>query len=275
MTSIGKSRGLTLSAQEVRDLLDGETVILRPMTPQPSMHVIHSAGGDYESILWPGPHPPVTQTSNMDEWERGCQPCVGTVIYGREPWVSWEERCYDRRGFERPDEEHRCDEHCHQVYVAYKATPRKGYRPKPDKASITYLHESTPLSSNRHLVGPWRQAMLMPQWASRIHRVVTKVRVVDIDGLKAFNASKAKPAKLPNDLLRLPRWVWVIYVEPLPVVDAVSAAMARNVAIRKHLNRAAKELKASLDLGMGLTDDTNIGAALKLVLDTCKGIVTV
>jgi len=49
--------------------------------------------------------------------------------------------------FDTSDEpNHVCDAHCNQTYVLYRATPRIGYRPVPDRASITYLDDSTPLT---------------------------------------------------------------------------------------------------------------------------------
>ncbi len=45
-----------------------------------------------------------------------------------------------------------CDDHCDQTYVYYRATPREGYRAKPDGASITYLVQSSPLT-DFHVTG--------------------------------------------------------------------------------------------------------------------------
>ena len=99
-------------------------------------------------------------------------------VWLQEPWLSWEEFHendeYDDEGYE---EEPPIDEHTHQVYVAYEATPRKGYRPVPDDTAMTYLHETSPISQNHRLQGPWRPANTMPSWASRLALGIENVKV--------------------------------------------------------------------------------------------------
>jgi len=92
----------------------------------------------------------------------------GDRLWIRESWRSWPEVCH---------EDHAHGEHCKQVYVAYKATPRRGLRVEPDRVEITYLEESTPLDRNRNLAGPWNNPRYMPKWAARILLEIVEVRV--------------------------------------------------------------------------------------------------
>ncbi len=75
---------------------------------------------------------------------------VGTRFWVREPWRSW------------PDRE--------LTYVAYRATPRVGFRPVPDRSTIIYLDESSAIEPVRdmHLLGPWESTDAMPEAFSRI-----------------------------------------------------------------------------------------------------------
>ncbi|HSF40357.1 MAG TPA: hypothetical protein VLT87_11235 [Thermoanaerobaculia bacterium] len=95
----------------------------------------------------------------------------GERIVVRETWRSWNESCAG----DHDDEA--CTEHCNQTYVAYKATPREGLRPRPDGKRITFLDASTPLEANRQLLGPWRPAIHMPREACRITGEILGVRI--------------------------------------------------------------------------------------------------
>lgn len=98
------------------------------------------------------------------------------VVVGQEAWSSWEQTCVTDPPWE-DGEGHTCSPHCRQVYVAYEATPRVGYRPVPDKARITYLDESTPLGRNSHLLGPWEPAEKLDAAHARIVRPLLAVTV--------------------------------------------------------------------------------------------------
>ena len=143
---------LHLTADEAAALLTGPAIVYRPVAALPPDGYMQALrGGSWE---W----------SPDGGFDQGvfAVPCPwgksGSRVMLTEPWRSWEERCID----EQCGDDHVCSAHCHQVYVAYQATPRAGYRPVPDKARITYLDESTPLERNRHLLGPWQPAETMP-----------------------------------------------------------------------------------------------------------------
>lgn len=67
-----------------------------------------------------------------------------------------------------------------QVYVAYRATPRLGYRPVPDRAAITFLHATTPIERNSRLRGPWIEGDSMHAWAARRTLVVETIRAMPL-----------------------------------------------------------------------------------------------
>ena len=79
-------------------------------------------------------------------WARDARPRhprygeAGDRLWVKESWRSWIRTCEDDGGH---DDNAACAPHCNQTYVAYRATPRIGYRPVPDKARIRYLDESS------------------------------------------------------------------------------------------------------------------------------------
>lgn len=87
-----KERGILFSGGMVRALLDGrKTQTRRVMKPQPCDH--ESIHGKPLGVLWPGKHPPATQTSDRAEWIAGCPyGAVGERLWVRETFISGEER---------------------------------------------------------------------------------------------------------------------------------------------------------------------------------------
>jgi hypothetical protein len=95
----------------------------------------------------------------------------GDRLWVKETWKSGEYECTD----EPQDDDHECDAHCRQTFVYYAATPRVGLRAVPDRARITYLDESTPLTE--WYESKWKSPLFMPRKLSRITLEVTSVRV--------------------------------------------------------------------------------------------------
>jgi hypothetical protein len=179
-----KERPILFSGPMVCAILEGrKTQTRRAINPQPRVgHVISPDWGTSpdghqfgEPGLWleNGPDYP-----DGAEDERRCPYGMpGDRLWVRETWRSWEERCDDgtggEHGYDTP-----CGPHCQQTYVAYRATPRQGFRPRPDRAAITFLDESTPLHRyHESLIGPWRPSIFMPRAFSRLTLEITTVRV--------------------------------------------------------------------------------------------------
>ena len=171
---------LILTAQEARDLAAGTLAeIRRPFrNPNPvgdHPKAIFPDGSGKGWVAWWGRGPFTA------EWTRRAYPgnqgvpspfgAPGDLLWCAESWRSWEQDCNDDH------DGMPCGAHCHQVYVAYETTPKRGYRPVPDRAAITYLHESTPVTDDPRLCGPWKRAVTMPRWASRFTLRLAAVRV--------------------------------------------------------------------------------------------------
>lgn len=172
-----KERPFNCTGDEVRAIRDGRmTMFRRPVEPQPDW-------GRYE----------ITQPWHVSAFDVGGRDHrnpfgeVGDRLWVREAWAAWYQNNCNRH--REQDEDGGCDEHCNQTYVAYRATPRSGYRPIPDKAEICFLDESTSLMHNSHLLGPWRSPVTMPREASRLLLELTDVRV---ERLQEISASDVK-----------------------------------------------------------------------------------
>lgn len=143
-------RSVILADNESVAISRGSRLLLRPIDPLPDEIDAHEC---------PFGHP-------------------GEKLWCAEAWRSWDTNC--NGAWLDEDDEHECNEHCRQAYVAYRATPRHGFRPIPDHAPITFLDDSTPLDRNPKLLGPWSPAEEMPAWASRRTIVVEAIRATPL-----------------------------------------------------------------------------------------------
>lgn len=221
-----KERPIIFSGAMVKAILNGrKTQTRRIVKPQP-VHGMEWASKGFE--------PPCAL--HLDAWANpvGTQTCPhgvpGDRLWVRETWKSTDRRCVD----EHTDADHECTDHCTQTYVYYKATPREGYRPRPDKQRIVYLDDSTPLDEF-YLTG-WRSPLHMPRWASRITLEVTDVRVERLQAISEEDARAEglalegliKPGHAAGCFARLwdeihgagawdeNPWVWAITFRRLP-----------------------------------------------------------
>lgn len=179
-----RERPILFSGEMVRAILDGnKSQTRRVVKPQPDrglgLQAMFGTSPDGFAFGTPGLWRQVgPDYPDGESDDRRCpygQP--GDHLWVREAWHTWEECCDDgsgsAHGWDVP-----CVPHCKQVYVAYAATPRTGWRARPDGVPVAYLADSSPLENYpESLTGPWRPSIHMPRWASRITLEVTDVRV--------------------------------------------------------------------------------------------------
>lgn len=157
-----KERGILFRDLLVRRILvDAKTQTRRIVKPQPSGDIDNL--GDGETLL-----------DMVSGRELRCPYGVpGDRLWVREAWRSWSVNNCDHLHDEGDD----CDYNCDQTYVAYRATPRTGFRPVPDRAAITYLDESSPIEDNRQLLGPWKPGIHLRRDHARITLDIKAIRV--------------------------------------------------------------------------------------------------
>jgi hypothetical protein len=207
-----KERGILFSARMVRAILAGQKSQTRRIV-KPREGVVTGTNPDGLPIVSSGGGRGFNAVCH--EVMDSPYGVVGDRLWVRETWRSWERRCIEEN--DHPDEEP-CSEHCHQVYVAYAATPRTGFRPKPDRALITYLDEHTPLERDRQLLGPWKPAIHMPRAFSHITLEVTRVRVERLqditeedaraEGVSDVRAAEPGPPFEGAPHRKLFSWLW-------------------------------------------------------------------
>jgi hypothetical protein len=205
--------GLILTAPEVRGFLNGTLAELRRPVQDPPRHWSFWDGldGSANRTGYTCVEPSSTGLFIWSMDHRNPEPArlipfggPGAVLFVQEAWMSWQQTCVNDPPYE-PD--HVCDEHCNQIYVAYEATPGKGYRPVPDRAAITWFDEGGKPDywHARRLERPWRPAETMPAATSRLalrNRGVRAVLdgvwqwVVTVEVIKRTNGAPMPPAEV-------------------------------------------------------------------------------
>ena len=159
-----RERSIVCSAGEVCGLLDGRvSLLVRPMRPQPAEYIV----GVYNDIrvLWPGKHPPATQTSDRLAWAAGCPfGQHGERRLVRETWAIKAPFLSDT------------------TLIAYRAD---GDRPTWKKVRRP---ANSPIIAGEALVERWRAATQMPAWASRLSVEVSTVRIARLEDISEEDA---------------------------------------------------------------------------------------
>ena len=154
------TRPFNLKPHEVRGIIDGRlTQLRRPIKPQPGLYDCGRLG---KVILWPGKHPPATQTSDREIWIREGSPfgSVGDLLWGRESWgvgtrphpaMGWIDGIEYKADVSAMDDPR-------------LSLPMRQIEP-PDGISLCDYESKG-----------WRSSTAMPQWASRITVEVLDIR---------------------------------------------------------------------------------------------------
>lgn len=180
-----KERGILFRDRLVRRILDAEnpkTQTRRIIKPQPFTDTCASSpmiGNEKLAGLF-APH---VFGACMAQLVPSPYGVPGDRLWVREAWRSWTEQHHDHHTEDEP-----CDEHCKQVYVAYRSTPRQGFRPTPDRQIITYLDESTPLERNANLLCPWKPGIHLRRDHARIVLDIVAIRVERLQDISDADA---------------------------------------------------------------------------------------
>jgi len=169
-----KERPILFSAPMVKALLAGtKRQTRRIMKPQPSEHV--SIHGKPLGIIWPGKHPPVTNSRDPEEWLRECPYGVaGDRLWVRETWYDDFERApgeANEMNIDRFDDgrvegiEYRATHDCSNFEAGCPCDPEgDGKRSE------------------------WRPSIFMPRWASRLTLEVIAIRVERLQDISEADA---------------------------------------------------------------------------------------
>lgn len=160
---------LTLNSTQARQAHSGERFTTwERMEPQPpsefhyrrneNVAIWSNGGGLFSEKDWPENGRPLNSPY-----------APGDVVAVKEPWLG-------RPIWHEPDPTEREGCGLMQAYVVYAATPRRGLRVWPDQTPVTFLHESTPLTQDKWLMGPYLPADLLPDWAIRLHLRCLSIR---------------------------------------------------------------------------------------------------
>jgi hypothetical protein len=183
-----KERPILFSAPMVRAILDGSKTQTRRIVkrqPGPSCCIEEGYEGEspfvYSQLGGYGPGYEVDETRTPCKCPFGAP---GDRLWVREAFRQFDEQGVTPRECSSSGEE----EWWSQQYVAYRATPRKGLRVYPDRANVTFLDESTDLSHDSNLHGPWKPSIHMPRWASRIPLEIVSIRVERLNDISEEDA---------------------------------------------------------------------------------------
>jgi hypothetical protein len=168
------TRRLALDEMEARELVTGAaSAILRPLEPQPSAVMPGVHVQDYD---FPQPYKQDDLLCCREDWT--------SIANGKTPWG---------------------------VEIHYKAdgTDLSNWADR-ERARVIIPDPPNHADCYRPLeFGPWHRAILMPEWAARIYRIVERIIVVDL----------IAPAEIGRCGRRgfghLPRWCWLIEVRRL------------------------------------------------------------
>ena len=157
-----KEKALLSTKTEVRAILDGrQTQLRRLMTPQPALYRVGAGEYERDVVLWPGRHPPATQTSDRAEWVMGCRlGAPGDRLWVRETWQTFDPETdgIDPARFGPAAPYHGVD------------------NGRPIKWRAVYAADGS-LVHPVHGKANWKPSTHMPRWAARLVLEIVAVRI--------------------------------------------------------------------------------------------------